>query len=90
MKNVEAKKALVTIYSKPGCHLCDVAKANILASGCHAEIIIEEVNIETDAALKEKYQYDIPIILINGIKVFKHRVEPAEFKRKFRRLTSNQ
>jgi glutaredoxin len=80
-------KATVTIYSKPGCHLCDEAKANILAAGCSDEFTFVEVNIEEDAALKERFQYDIPVILINGIKVFKHRVEPREFREKFRRVT---
>lgn len=81
------KKAIVTIYSKPGCHLCEEAKANMLAAGCNSEFSIEEVNIEEDAVLQERYQYDIPVILINGIKVFKHRVEPRQFKEKLRRFT---
>jgi glutaredoxin len=81
------KKAIVTIYSKPGCHLCEEAKDNILATGCNDEFTIEEINIEEDPALKERYQYDIPVILINGIKVFKHRVEPREFKEKLHRFT---
>jgi glutaredoxin len=81
------KKAIVTIYSKPGCHLCEEAKASILAAGCNDEFTIEEINIEEDAQLKERYGYDIPVILINGIKAFKHRVEPREFKEKLRRFT---
>jgi glutaredoxin len=80
------KKALVTIYTRPGCHLCDEAKASIQASGCGEEFTLEEVNIDNDPALHEKYQYDIPVILIDGTKAFKHRVDPREFKRKLRRL----
>jgi glutaredoxin len=80
-------KATVTIYSKPGCHLCDEAKENILAAGCSDEYTLVEVNIEEDASLKERFQYDIPVILINGIKVFKHRVDRSEFKTKLRRFT---
>jgi glutaredoxin len=79
-------KARVTIYTRPGCHLCDEAKASILDSGCAGDIVIEEVNIDEDAALQEQYRYDIPVIFINGIKAFKHRVDPREFRRKLRRL----
>ena len=42
------------------------------------------------AALVEKYGYDIPVVLINGIKVFKHRVDPREFRRKLRRIIGSQ
>lgn len=77
----------VTIYTRPGCHLCEEAKAAIKASGCDGEFILKEVNIDDDALLREQYGYDIPVIFINGVKVFKHRVDPREFKRKLRRLT---
>ena len=86
-KGVEHERAVVTIYTRPGCHLCEEAKASVLASGCAGEFSLEEVNIDNDPALRERYGYDIPVILINGIKVFKHRVDAGEFRRKFRRLT---
>jgi glutaredoxin len=82
----ETIKATVTIYTRPGCCLCDEAKAAIHASGCDGEFSLEEVNIDEDPALGERYGYDIPVILINGVKAFKHRVDPREFKRKLRRL----
>ena len=81
------EKATVIIYTRPGCHLCDEAKTAITSSGCDGEFILEEVNIDKDPALGERYGYDIPVIFINGVKVFKHRVKPAEFKRKLRRMS---
>ncbi|MEK6324450.1 MAG: glutaredoxin family protein [Acidobacteriota bacterium] len=83
------KKATVTIYTRPGCHLCDEAKAAIWASGCDGEFSLEEVHIDDDPALSERYDHDIPVIFINGVKVFKHRVDAREFKRKLRRLASS-
>ena len=79
--------AAVTIYSRPRCHLCDEAKAAIEASGCAGEYTLEEVNIDDVPALRDRYGHDIPVVLINGVKVFKHRVDPQEFKRKLRRLS---
>ncbi len=76
----------MTIYTRPGCHLCEEVKANIRAAGCSDEFVIKEINIDEDPALSERYGYDIPVIFINGVKAFKHRVEPREFKRKLRRL----
>lgn len=80
------KIATVTIYTRPGCHLCDQARAAIEASRCSGEYALEEVNIDEDPALQERYGHDIPVIFINGVKAFKHRVESREFKRKLRRL----
>jgi glutaredoxin len=79
------KKATVIIYTRPGCHLCDEAKAAIDGSGCEGEFSLEEVNIDENEVLRERYGNDIPVIFINGVKVFKHRVVPVEFKRKLRR-----
>ena len=58
----------------------------MIASGCEDEFSFEEINIDEDPVLRERYGNDIPIISINGVKVFKHRVDPKEFKKKLRRL----
>jgi glutaredoxin len=79
-------KSVVTIYTKRGCHLCDVAKTNILAAASGREFTLEEIDIETDEQLYARYRYDIPVVLINGIKAFKHSVDVKEFKRKLERL----
>ena len=90
MSNADAElmaKAIVTIYSRPGCHLCDEARASIRAAGCDDEFALVEINIDTDPRLLDLFGDDIPVILINGIKVFKHRVDTKEFKRKLKRLS---
>jgi glutaredoxin len=73
-------KAHVIVYSRPGCHLCDEAKAAIEKSNCSDHYTLEEVNIESDDGLLKKYQYDIPAITIDGVEAFKHRVDPEQFK----------
>ena len=79
-------KAHVIIYSRPGCHLCDEAKAAILSAGCGDQFTLEEVNIESDEGLLRKYKYDIPVITINGVEEFIHRVDPGEFRTRIRRI----
>ena len=73
-------KARVVVYSRPGCHLCDEAKAVMENSGLSDRFTLEEVNIESDAELLRKYKYDIPVITIDGEEAFRHRVDPGEFK----------
>ena len=77
-------KARVIVYSRPGCHLCDEAKAAIENSNCSELFTLEEVNIESDDALLNKYKYDIPVITIDGVEAFIHRVDPAEFRKRIR------
>ena len=73
-------KARVIVYSRPGCHLCDEAKAAIENSNCSDRFTLEEVNIESDPELLNKYKYDIPVITIDGVEAFIHRVDPTEFR----------
>jgi glutaredoxin len=80
------KKPLVTIYSRPGCHLCGEAKNAIQSADCEDEFVLEEVDIEKDPALLERYRFDIPVVQIDGIMVFKYKVDAREFRRKLRRF----
>lgn len=80
-------KAHVIIYSKPGCHLCEEAKDAIRRAGCDDYFTLEEVNIEKDPLLMTNYQYDIPVITINGVKAFKHRLTSEQFKERIMRVT---
>jgi glutaredoxin len=79
------QKTQVVLYTRPGCHLCEDAKREILSANCADEYALEEVNIDNDPALLERYRYEIPVITINGIKAFKHRLTAAEFKRAVKR-----
>jgi hypothetical protein len=55
------------------------------ASGCDGKFSLREVNIDDDETLCNRYGNDIPVIFINGVMMFKHRVDPVEFKRKLQR-----
>ena len=75
-------KRHVIIYSRPGCHLCEEAKAAIQQAGCDDQFTLEEINIESDDELLRKYQYDIPVVTIDDIETFLHRLTSQEFKQK--------
>ena len=74
-------KPHVIVYSRPGCHLCDDAKAVMQNAGCSDDFTLEEINIESDDELLRKYKYDIPVVTINGVEAFRHRVDADEFKK---------
>jgi glutaredoxin len=79
-------KPQVIIYSRPGCHLCDEAKAAIESAGCSDQFVLSEINIESDEELLSKYRYDIPVITIDGVEAFIHRVNPDEFRTRIQRI----
>ena len=80
MQEVSSRRHVI-IYSRPGCHLCDEAKATIQNAGCSDRFSLEEINIESDDELLRKYKYDIPVVTIDGVERFRHRVNVAEFIR---------
>jgi glutaredoxin len=77
-------KARVIIYSRPGCHLCEEAKQAIAAAECLDEYTLEEINIESDADLLKRYRYDIPVVMINGVEAFRHRLTSKAFRDRLR------
>ena len=73
-------KPHVIVYSRPGCHLCEEAKLAIQSAGVSDRFTLAEINIESDEELLRKYQYDIPVVTIDGREVCRHRVNPNVFK----------
>jgi glutaredoxin len=70
-----------TLYTRPGCHLCEEAKAAIAPLLREFGAVLREVNIDEDPVLKERYGWDIPVIFIGQRKAAKHRVDVAQFRR---------
>ena len=74
----------VTLYTRPGCHLCDEAKAAIAPLLREFALVLREVNIDKDAVLEERYGWDIPVIYIGARKAAKHRIDVEQFRRQLR------
>jgi hypothetical protein len=56
----------VTLLGKPGCHLCDDARAVVLGVlADHPEATFEEKSILDDPALLDAYAEEIPVVLID-------------------------
>lgn len=71
----------VTLYTRPGCHLCDEAKAAVAPILREFAAVLREVNVDEDAVLKERYGDDVPVIFIGARKAAKHRVDLTQFRR---------
>jgi hypothetical protein len=74
---------VLTLYSRPGCHLCDEMKAVIarVVARSPAPISIEEVDISSDADLESRYGVEIPVLLVDGRKAAKYRITEEQLAR---------
>ena len=75
---------VVTLYTRPGCHLCEEAKALIAPMLGEFGATLREVNIDENDVLRERYGVDIPVIFISARKAAKHRVDAVKFRRQLR------
>jgi len=80
---------LIEIYSRPGCHLCDDAKAVLERVRRRYPFTLKEINIETNPELQKTYGTEVPVITINGNKAYKYRIDETEFEKKVKRLWKN-
>ena len=74
----------VTLYTRPGCHLCEEAKAAIAPLLREFGAALREVNIDDDAVLRERYGWEVPVIFLGVHKAAKHRVNVEQFRRQLR------
>jgi len=57
---------IVTLYGRPGCHLCDAAQAAIEALKPRLTFDLSVVNIELDGDLHRRYLFEIPVVVLDG------------------------
>jgi glutaredoxin len=79
----------VTLYSRPGCHLCEEAKTAIAPLVREFQAVLHEVNVDDDPLLKERYGWDVPVLFIGRHKAAKHRVDLAQFRRQLQEAASS-
>ncbi len=72
--------AVVTLYSKPGCHLCDDAREALTRVQKLQKFELEEIDIRHDPGLLADYGEQIPVVLLNGTFVFEYAVDEARLR----------
>jgi glutaredoxin len=71
----------VVLYSRPGCHLCDVAREAILSLRERLGFEFEEIDIEADEELELEYGIRIPVVEVDGEEAFEITVDAARLAR---------
>ena len=67
----------VTLYGKPGCHLCDDARAVVERVRAMHPFDLREVDVSLDPALHREYGERIPVLELDGEELFEFHVDEA-------------
>ena len=65
----------VVLYGKPGCHLCDDARAVVSEAVAGRDVDLEEVDVTLDPALEHRYGERIPVLAVDGDELFEYVVD---------------
>jgi len=72
----------VTLFGRRGCHLCDDARAVLLRVQAGHPFCLEEIDVEADDGLLERYLERIPVIAVDGEELFDFFVDEEALRRK--------
>lgn len=72
----------VVVYSRKGCHLCEVVKETIGKLHRRGGFSWQQVDVDSDEKLRRQFGDEVPVVFIDGRKAFKYRVDEKEFLRK--------
>ncbi len=77
-----SKPGEVILYSRKGCHLCEIVKESLAKLERHRSFTWREVDVDSDPEIRRLYTDEVPVVFINGRKAFKYRMNEQEFLRK--------
>jgi len=72
----------VVVYSRKGCHLCEVVKETLSKLERRGGFIWHEVDVDSDEALRRQFTDEVPVVFIDGKKAFKYRITERDFLRR--------
>ena len=74
--------SVITLYGRPGCHLCDEAREALLRVRSEAPFELLEIDIERDDELFKRYLERIPVVCLDGEELFEFHVDEAALRRR--------
>ena len=79
----------MTLYGKPGCHLCDEAREVVERVRAEHPFDLREVDVSLDPGLNREYGERIPVLSLNGEELFDFFVEEAVLVERLCRVDSS-
>jgi glutaredoxin len=75
----------IVLYSRRGCHLCEIVKESLTKLARQTQFSWQEIDVDSDDALRRQFTDEVPVVFINGKKAFKYRMDERDFLRKLSR-----
>jgi len=72
----------VVVYSRKGCHLCEIVKETLNKLQRRGGFQWREVDVDSDDELRRQFSDEVPVVFIDGRKAFKYRMDEREFLRR--------
>jgi glutaredoxin len=79
---------VVTLYGKPGCHLCDDARLVVERVREEHAFELEEVDVSLDPVLHRRYGERIPVLAVDGEELSEFFVDEGLLRERLDRVTS--
>lgn len=75
----------VTLYTRRDCHLCHEAREVLDRERQVSPFDLEVRDIDSDPSLRDEFGEQVPVVFLDGRKIFKFRVDPARLHRRLAR-----
>lgn len=72
----------VVVYSRKGCHLCEIVKETLTKLHQRGGFTWREIDVDNDQELRRLYSDEVPVVFIDGYKAFKYRMTEQDFLRR--------
>ncbi len=79
---------VVTLYGKPGCHLCDDARLAVERVRRDRAFELREVDVSLDPVLNRRFGERIPVVEIDGEEAFELGVRAADLEERLGRVAT--
>jgi glutaredoxin len=66
--------ATLVLIGKPGCHLCERMRETVAPVAAELGLVLEERDLRADAEIEALYRFDIPVLMLDGREIARHRV----------------
>jgi Glutaredoxin-like domain (DUF836) len=80
--------SVLTLFGRPGCHLCDDARAVVGEVLAGRDVALREVDVTLDPTLERRYGERIPVVAVDGEELFDYVVDPDALRERLDKVGS--